>query len=82
MGWGMEGCAQENIVLDYEVSSGHHIKMITVDIVTAILKYNSHTIIIHLFVVYNSKVFSIFRAVQTTTQSNFRTLSSSQKGTQ
>lgn len=78
----MEGCAQENIVLDHEVSSDHPIKMIAVDIVTALLKYSSHTIIIHLFVVYNSMVFSLFRAVQTTTQSNFRTLSLPQKGTQ
>lgn len=37
----MEGYAQENIVLDHEVSSDYHIKMIIIDPVTAVLKYNS-----------------------------------------
>lgn len=67
MGCGMERCAQENIVFDHEVFSDHHIKMTVIAIVTALLKYNSYAIIIHLFIVYNSVFFSIFRAVQTTT---------------
>lgn len=35
MGWGMEGCVQENIVLDHEASSDHHNKMTAIDTITA-----------------------------------------------
>lgn len=34
------GCVQENIVIDHKVSPDHHIKMVVLDISTALLKYN------------------------------------------
>lgn len=58
----MEGCVQENAVIDHEVSPDHHIKMIAVDSVTALLKHNSHTIKIHLFTVHNSNGFQYIQS--------------------
>lgn len=55
---------------------------VPVDILTALLKCNSHTITIHLFKVYNLMVFSIFRVVQLPYKSSFRTFSSPHKETQ
>lgn len=60
----MKGCAQENTVIDYEVSLDNHIKMASGDIVIALLNCNSHSIPILLFEVRSSMVFSIFRVVQ------------------
>lgn len=57
--WGVKECAQENIVIDHEASADHYIKMVVVDILIALLKYNSHSITIRLFKVYNSMVFGI-----------------------
>lgn len=50
MGRGVNGCAQENMVIDYEVSLDHHIKMVSGDILIALLKYYSHSIPILLFI--------------------------------
>lgn len=56
-------CAQGNIVINHEVSPDHHIKMVAVDILIALLKYNSHSITIHLFKIYNGFQY-IHRVVQ------------------
>ena len=61
MGW--KGMPREIQKIDHEVPPDHHNKAIVVDIFMVLLKYNSHPNIIHLFKVYNSMVFNIFRAV-------------------
>lgn len=57
--WGVKECAQENIVSEHEASADHHIKMVVIDILIALLKYNSHSITTHLSKMYNSMVFGI-----------------------
>lgn len=63
MGMGWKGMPREIQKIDHEVPPDHHNKAIVVDIFMVLLKYNSHPNIIHLFKVYNSMVFNIFRAV-------------------